>query len=190
MLQARPSLLLVALLAAALQACVFQPQPTVLPVDAPPMLATSASPPPTESLTSSPTDTALQTAGPLSACTPPDLDAYVAVVSPLLDQLVIASQEAIQLQALSTDRVTALVETTTHIQDQLPRIQPPQCLQDAHLAAVAGAALLSQALEQIAAGAYPGAEETLRASFEQSAQAGALIGMQYWQQSPIPTASP
>ena len=184
------SLLPAALLAVSLQACGFQAQQTVLPVDAPPMSATSTSPPPSPSPTPSRTDTSLQTAGPLSACTPPDLDAYVAVVSPLLDQLVISSQEATQLQALSTDRVTALAETTTRIQDQLSRIQPAQCLQDAHLAAVAGAALLSQALEDIASGAYPGAEETLRASLEQIAQAGALIGMQYWQRTPIATASP
>jgi len=190
MLQVRPSLLPVALIAAALQACGFQPQPTVPAVDASPVLAPSTSPPPTAGPTRSPTDTAHQWAGPLSACTPPDLDAYVAVVSPLLDQVVIASQEATQLQALPTDRLTALVETTADIQDQLSAIQAPECLQDAHLAAVAGAALLRQALEGIVSGAYPGAEETLRASFEQTAQAGALIAMHYWEQTPIGTVSP
>jgi hypothetical protein len=76
------------------------------------------------------------------------------------------------------------------VQDQLSALQPPECLKDAHLAASTSAALLSRALESIASGDYPAAEEALRDSFEQVAQALALIGTQYWQQTPIATASP
>jgi len=190
MLQVRPSLLLIALLPAALQACVFHPQPTVLPVDDSPLLATSTSPPPSVGLTPSPTDTPLQSSRPLSACASSELDSYVTVVSPLLDQVVIASQEATQLEALPTDRITALRESSADIQHELASTQPPKCLEDAHLAAVAGAALLGQALEGIASGDYPGAEEALRASFEQTAQAGALMAVQYWEQTAIAPPSP
>jgi hypothetical protein len=114
---------------------------------------------------------------------------YVAAVSPALDQIVAAAQEATLLQALAPDRVTAMATTAADVHDQLSAIQPPECLRDAHLAAVTSAALLIRALEGIASGAYPTAEEDLRNSFEQVAQALAAIGMQYWEQGPTATAS-
>src|SRR3989304_4018394 len=133
------SVLPMVLLALALPACGVQPQPTVLPVETPSQPATSTSPAPAPSPTSSPVD---QSQVLPSACTAHDLEAYVAVVSPLLDQIVGATREATQLQALSTDRAKALVDAASLIQDQLSATQAPACVQDAHLAAVEGAALL------------------------------------------------
>jgi hypothetical protein len=115
---------------------------------------------------------------------------YDAAVSPALDQIVIATQEATLLQALAPDRVAVLAETATGAQNQLSAIHPPECLEDAHLAAITSAALLVRALEGIASGAYPAAEEDLRGSLEQAAQVLALIGMQYWGQTPTPAARP
>jgi hypothetical protein len=102
-------------------------------------------------------------------------------VSPALDQIVIAAQEAALLQALAPDRVAVLAETATEAQDQLSAIHLPECLKDAHLAAVTSAAHLMRALEGIASGAYLAAEEDLRGSLEQAAQVLAVIGMQYWE---------
>jgi hypothetical protein len=47
-----------------------------------------------------------------------------------------------------------------------------------------------RALEGIASGAYLAAEEDLRRSLEQAAQVLAVIGMQYWEQTPTPAARP
>jgi hypothetical protein len=187
MIRIRHSVLPIVLLALGLSACGVRPQPTVLPVDSPPASATSTLPAPAPSPTSSPADAILQSPVPPSACTAHDLDAYVAVVSPLLDQVIVAAREATQLQALSTDRVMALVDAASLIHDQLSATQAPACLQDAHFAAVAGAALLGQALDGIASGTYSDAEENLRSSYEQTSLAVALIGMQYWEQTPTPT---
>jgi hypothetical protein len=82
-----------------------------------------------------------------------------------------------------------LAETATEAQDPLSGIHPPECLKDAHLAAVTSA-LLMRALEGIASGAYLAAEEDLRGSLEQAAQVLALIGMQYWEQTTTPAARP
>jgi hypothetical protein len=136
-----------------------------------------------------PTDSPIPPEEPAAACTTSDLDAYLEAVSPALDQLIIAAQEATLLQALAPDRLTAMAETAAHVHDQLSAIQPPECLKDAHLAAVTSAALLIRALDGIASGAYPTAEEDLRNSFEQVAQALAEIGMRYWEQTPTPAPS-
>jgi hypothetical protein len=103
---------------------------------------------------------------------------------------VIAAQEATLLQALPADRIAALTEAAANAQSQLSAIQAPDCLRDAHLAAVESAAHLSRALESVASGDYPAADEALRDSFEQAAQALALIGTRYWEQTPMPRVSP
>ncbi len=182
--------LTVALLVSSLQSCDALPRTTGTPSSetaAPPPAAVRT---PSPSPTPSPTIPAPQMPEPSPACPAPEIEAYLGAVSPLLDQLVLASREATQLQNLPSERVAALVRSARDIQGQLSDIQPPQCLQDAHLAALQATARLGEALEHMTAGAYPSAEAALRASFEQSALAIALIAMQYGQRAPTPTVTP
>jgi hypothetical protein len=127
-------------------------------------------------------------ATPPGGCLPSEINQYVADVRPILDQIVLASQEATQLEGLAPARIAALLESTRNIQESLSATQPPLCLQEAHLAAVNGASSLGRALESMASGEYSSAEEELRASFELTAQAAALLAILSWE--PTPTAAP
>lgn len=182
--------LTVALFVSSLQSC-NTPSRTAVP---PPRGAAAVSSPavraPSPSPTPSPTVSALQTGGPFPTCSAPEIGTYVGAVSPLLDQIIAASQEATQLQNLPSERVAALAQAARSIREKMSNIQPPQCLEAAHLAALQAAAQLSEALEHMAAGVYPNAEAALRDSFEQSALAIALIAMQHGQRTPTPAATP
>jgi len=184
------SVVVTALVVVALSACAFQPQPTASEAHTSLAPATPIASAPRPSPTRSAADSVLQAPTSPSECAADELDRYVAVVSPLLDQIVDVARDATQREALSEDRVTALLDSASLIRDQILTIRPPSCLEDAHLAAVGGATLLVKALDGIASGSYVKAEEDLRGSFEQVSLAAALIAMQYWAQSPTPTPRP
>lgn len=139
-------------------------------------------PSPTHTATAAP----FQAAVPSATCAPLDVEGYLGQVSPLLDRLIIASQEATLIQALPGERISALRRAAEEIREVLSGIRPPRCLEDAHLAALQATSLLSKALEHMSAGGYADAKAALQASFEQSALAIALIGMQYGQRTPTP----
>lgn len=185
----RASLILVAFLVGAFHSCNFGPGTSIPPFSGP---AASALPP-AQSSTPSPAHTVtatLQGTAPSSTCAPLDLDEYLDRVSPLLDRLVAAQREATQLRTLPADRLAALAQATEQIQEGLSRLEPSRDLRDAHAAAVQAATLLRQALEQVGVGDYANAEATLRTSFERSALAIALIGMQYGQRTRTPAPTP
>lgn len=185
----RASLILVAFLVGSFPSCNFGAGTSIPPFGAP----TASALPPAQSSTPSPAHTVtatLQGTAPSSTCTPLDLDEYLDRVSPLLDRLVAAQREATQLRTLPADRLAALAQATEQIQGGLSRLEPSWDLRDAHAAAVEAATLLRQALEQVGAGDYANAEATLRTSFERSALAIALIGMQYGQRTRTPAPTP
>jgi len=186
MIQRRSGLVFVALFAAVLQGCGPQSPPPPVASDTLLPPATMTSPPTIPVAPSAPVEIVATATMASSGCTPTQLEAYVALASPLLDQLAVADREATQLQALTTDQVAALGVTAAAIGEQLSALLPPDCLQAAHAAALDGASLLSQALDGIVAGAYADAENDLRSSFEAVASAAALIGMQYWELTPVP----
>jgi hypothetical protein len=102
-------------------------------------------------------------------------------VPPLLDQLVVASREAAQLAALPRDRIAPLLEASNAIRDELAAMQPPECLEEAHIAALEGASLLVQGLESIGSGDYSQAEFSVRSSFEEVARVIAFLAIQIWE---------
>jgi len=190
MIQRRSGQVLVALFAAALQACGSQSLPPPVAADTLLPPATMSSAPTIPVAPSAPADIVATATMPSSGCTLTQLEAYVALATPLLDQLAVADQEATQLQALTTDQVTALAATAAAIREQLSALLPPDCLQAAHIAALDGVSLLSQAIDGMSGGAYADAENDLRSSFEAVSLAAALIGMQYWELTPAPQATP
>ena len=186
MIRRRSGLVLVAVIAAALQACGSQSLPPPVASDTLLPPATMTSLPTVPVAPTAPVEIVATATMPSSACTPTELEAYVALAAPLLDQLAVADREATQLQALTTEQVAALAVTAAAIGEQLSALLPPDCLHAAHAAALDGARLLSQALDGIAVGAYANAESDLRSSFEAVSSAAALIGMQYWELTPVP----
>jgi hypothetical protein len=126
----------------------------------------------------------------VATCSPLEIDAYKAAALPVLDEMAVASREAIQLAELSADRVGMLIETSQAARDKLATIGPPGCLQAAHEAALEGASLLVRALEAIGSGDYPLAETTLRDYFGKTAEAVALLGLQIWETTATTTSSP
>lgn len=179
----RLSLPLAIFLAMILQACAPQLPPTIEPI---PTSTFSSTPTTTEvphrpSITPPTPQPQQESVGPITLCSPIDLELYKSAALPLLDQIVVASREASQLATLPPDRIPALVATSVAIQEQLVDIQPPRCLQEAHNAALEGASLLVHALESIGSADYSQAETSLRASFEMVAQAVALLTIQIWE---------
>ncbi len=182
----RRVLAIVALLGMLLHSCNAAPAVATPQLGRPTVSASPSAPFPGPSPTHAATTATVQAAVPTATCAPLDVDGYLSQVSPLLDRLVIASREATLIQALPGERISALRRAAEEIGEALSGIQPPRCLEDAHLAALQATSLLSEALEHVSAGGYADAEAALQASFEQSALAIALIGMQYGQCTPTP----
>lgn len=115
------------------------------------------------------------------ACSPAELELYLATVPPLLDQLVAVGRAATQLAALPPERIGPLAQTAAAIRQQLAGLLVPRCLEGSHAAALEAATSLVQGLDSLASGDYSRAEALIRLSFEKLAEATALLAIQMWE---------
>lgn len=109
------------------------------------------------------------------ACPPTEAQAYLDVAYVLADEMAVDAKKAQALEALSSADLSALRQQAAVRADRLAQLQPPACLQPAHVQLSESFRLMQTSLRLIAESDIPAASQSLKDAYEALAQAAALI---------------
>jgi hypothetical protein len=155
-------------------------------IDSPstPIPTTKASPKPSSTVplpTATETETPPAYATPLALCRPGELEAFLAELSPIADQIVILAREVSQLEELSESRAKEILTASMQLKSDLDIMTVPTCLESAHLKAIDAANFLEISAIAVIEEDFDTAREVLQESFSAISEALANVVVMSWE---------